>query len=148
MPATRQRVVVNIYVYVYCIHFSKFYAICLFCLFVRVLGRVDSEVNLRPLRNLCILFVIYFFSNTYIISRCVHTNVGTYMKYIRNSIRCSTSKWFRAGTVAGVPFSISQPGEDAVPPDTAERRHTLPLQACPDRLTLKGTPARPGCGTS
>ena len=61
VPATRQRVVVNIYVYVYCIHFSKFYAIYLFCLFVRVLGRVDSEVNLRPLRNLCILFVIYIF---------------------------------------------------------------------------------------
>ena len=48
---------------------------------------------------------------------------------------------------AGVPFSISQPGEDAVPPDTAERRHSLPLQACPDRLTPKATPARPGCGT-
>ena len=40
---------------------------------------------------------------------------------------------------AGVPFSISQPGEDAVPPDTAEKRHSLPLQACPDRLTVKAT---------
>ena len=38
-----------------------------------------------------------------------------------------------------MPFSISQPGEDAVPPDTAERRHSLPLQACPDQLTLKPT---------
>ena len=47
---------------------------------------------------------------------------------------------------AVVPFSISQPGEDAVPPDTTERRHSLPLQACPDWLTLKATPARPGCG--
>ena len=48
--------------------------------------------------------------------------------------------------MAGVPFSISQLGEDAVPPDTAERRHSLPLQACPDRLTVKATPAQPGCG--
>ena len=37
-------------------------------------------------------------------------------------------------------------GEDAVPPDTAEKRHSLPLQACRDRLTVKATPARPGCG--
>ena len=43
---------------------------------------------------------------------------------------------------AGVPFSISQSGEDAVPPDTAEKRHSLPLQACPDRLTVKAF--RPG----
>ena len=43
-------------------------------------------------------------------------------------------------------FSISQPGEDAVSLDTAERRHSLPLQACPDRLTVKATPDRPGCG--
>ena len=48
---------------------------------------------------------------------------------------------------AGKPFSISQPGEDAVPPDTAERWHSPPLQACPDRLTLKATPARSGCDT-
>ena len=41
---------------------------------------------------------------------------------------------------------ISQPGEDAVPPDTAEKRHSLPLQACPDRLTVKASPARSGCG--
>ena len=31
-----------------------------------------------------------------------------------------------------------------MPPDTAEKRHSLPLQACPDRLTVKATPARPG----
>ena len=30
-----------------------------------------------------------------------------------------------------------------MPPDTAERRHSLSLQACPDRLTVKATPARP-----
>ena len=57
--------------------------------------------------------------------------------------------WRREGALvcSGVPFSISQSGEDAVPPDTAERRYSLPLQACPDRLTLMATPARPGCGT-
>ena len=33
-----------------------------------------------------------------------------------------------------------------MPPDTAEKRHSLPLQACPDRLTVKATPARHGCG--
>ena len=33
-----------------------------------------------------------------------------------------------------------------MPPDSAERRHSLPFQACPDRLTVKATPARPGCG--
>ena len=42
---------------------------------------------------------------------------------------------------AGVSFSISQPGDDAVLPDTAEKRHSLLLQACPDRLTVKATPA-------
>ena len=48
--------------------------------------------------------------------------------------------------MAGVAFSISQPGEDAVLHGTAEKRHSLPLQACPDQLTVKATPTRPGCG--
>ena len=69
------------------------------------------------------------------------------MHTVQSLVRVLNSAHAQSGP--GYPsVPISQPGEDAVPPDTAEKRHSLPLQACPDRLTVKATPARPGCDKS